>query len=285
MRKACGFSLIIISFLSFACRHTPATKQINPRLAVSGIERFGVQFSGEYNLADMAPYQMMILDPDQAGAGDADSISTRGTIAIAYLNIGEAEVYRWFYKDIHQDWILAPNPNWKDHFYIDVNNKGWHKLVMNKIIPSIFEKGFSGLFLDMADVASPSLYPMLEPGVVSLIREMREEYPDKVIIMNDGTFLAGAVSDAIDGIVVESVFTTYDFITRSYIPVKEENSAARCSELQQLKKATGVKIFAIDYAPPGDTITAQAAAGQSTSQGFVPFVSTIELNTLPKPLH
>jgi polysaccharide biosynthesis protein PelA len=285
MRIVCGLSLCFLSCLSLACRSTPTANQTSPRAAIGSVEHFGVQFTGEYHLAEMAGYQLMILDPDQAGAHDADSIVQRGNFPIAYLNIGEAESYRWFYRDIHQEWILASNPNWKDHFYLDVNNTGWHSLLMKKVLPAIFQKGFDGIFLDMVDVASPELYPTLQPGVIALIREIREEYPEKIIIMNNGTFLAGAVNDLIDGIVVESVFTSYDFTSKTYVRQRDEDSHARCAELHTLVKTLGVKIFAIDYAPPGDTLTARTAANRSHEQGFLSFVSTIELDTLPKPLN
>ncbi len=280
-----GLSLVVLSWYSFGCGHIQTPKPASPRAAVAGITRFGVQFSGEYKLAEMAPYQMMFLDPDQAGLHDADSIGARGGLPIAYLNIGEAEAYRWFYPEILKDWMLAPNPNWKDHFYIDVNKPGWHTLLIRKVLPAIFHKGFSGVFLDMVDVSSPDLYPMLQPGVISLIREIREAYPAKIIIMNNGTFIAGDVNELIDGIIVESVFATYDFTTKTYVPVNADASAARCAELKLLKKSLGLKIFAIDYALPGDTLTARMAARKSSAQGFLPFVSTIELNALPKPLY
>ncbi len=280
-----GLSLVLISLWSIGCGHTPAPKPMSTRAAVGGVQRFGVQFSGEYKLAEMARYQMMFLDPDQAGIHDADSITARGGLPVAYLNIGEAEAYRWFYAEILKEWMLAPNPNWKDHFYIDVNKPEWHALLLRKVLPAIFQKGFSGVFLDMVDVSSPDLYPMLQPGVISLIREIREAYPAKIIIMNNGTCIAGAVSELIDGIVVESVFATYDFASKTYMPVNAGASAARCAELQLLMKSTGMKIFAIDYAQPGDTLTALLAAQKSSQQGFLPFVSTIELNALPKPLH
>jgi uncharacterized protein (TIGR01370 family) len=284
MRIVYCAALCLLSSLSFACRQSPAVKQMPPRVAIGNVTRFGVQFSGEYRLAEMAPYQVMFLDPDQAGAHDADSISGRGGLPIAYVNIGEAEAYRWFYPDIRKEWMLAANPNWKDHFYIDVNKPEWHALLINKVLPPIFQKGFAGLFLDMIDVASPDVYPMLQPGVLSLIREIRAAYPEKVIVMNGGTFMAGAVGDLIDGIAVESVSATYDFGSRTYTRVSDDDAAARCAELQRLTKSLGVKIFAIDYAQPGDTLTARMAAHRSMVHGFLSFVGTIELNALPKPL-
>jgi len=285
MRIVYGLFLFILSCCSFACRPAPAPKHMNPRAAVGSITHFGVQFSGEYRLADMAPYQMMFLDPDQAGPHDADSITQRGGLPVAYVNIGEAESYRWYFPEIRSEWMLAPNPNWKDHFYVDVNRTEWHDLIIGKILPAAFAKGFAGVFLDMVDVSSPELYPVLQPGVVSLIREIREAHPEKIIIMNNGTFLAQSVNDVIDGIVVESVFASYNFDTKTYYRRTDEDAAYRCTELRRLMKDTGVKIFAIDYALPGDTLTAREASRLSRAQGFASFVSTIELNALQQPLY
>ena len=91
------------------------------------------------------------------------------------------------------------------------------------------------------------------------IGEIRKTYPDKIIIMNNGTFLAKAVTEFIDGIVVESVFFTYDFASKTYAPVNEESTIYRCTELEGIMKSAGTKIFAIDYALPGDTLAARSA--------------------------
>jgi polysaccharide biosynthesis protein PelA len=280
MFKLYAVLLLSCSATAFVCRESSAPGHGSPRAALASVERFGVQFSGEYRLRDMAPYQLMIIDPDQS-AGEADSLSRRGALPVAYVNIGEAESYRWFYPAIHTDWMLAANPNWKDHCYIDASKKEWHTLLVDRVLPKIFSKEFKGVFLDMADVASPQLYPTLRPAIVALIREIREAYPDKIIIMNNGTFLAPEVADVIDGIVVESVFATYDFQSKSYMPSAKEDSDARCAELDTLMKSYGVKVFAIDYAPPADSAAQAFARREARRRGFRSFVSTIELNSLP----
>jgi polysaccharide biosynthesis protein PelA len=276
--------LFSCSIMAFACRESPGPVHVNPRAALASVERFGVQFSGDYHLGEMGPYQLMIIDPDQSRAHEADSLSNRGALAVAYVNIGEAESYRWFYNDIRHDWILGANPNWKDHFYIDAAKQGWHTLVIDRVLPAIFSKGFKGVFLDMVDVASPDLYPMLRPGIVALIHEIREAYPDKILMINNGSFLVPEVSDCVDGMVVESVFASYDFAAKSYVPVKKEDSNARCAELRTLMTTYGMKIFAIDYAPPGDTLTRAFAEREAIHHGFLSFVSTIELNSLPQSM-
>ncbi|HLP16115.1 MAG TPA: endo alpha-1,4 polygalactosaminidase [Bacteroidota bacterium] len=281
MRTLFASLLLLCLITAFACRESSGPGHPNPRTALTSVDHFGVQFSGDYSLARMLPYQMMIIDPDQSRRHEADSLSARGIIPVAYINIGEAESYRWYYKDIRPEWMLGANPNWPDHFYVDASKSGWHSLLIDQVLPVIFGKSFKGIFLDMVDVASPDLYPMLRPGVVELIHAMREEFPDKIILMNNGTFLAPEVADAIDGIVVESVFATYNFKDKTYIPVRKDASETRCAELAALHTSYGLRIFAIDYAPEGDSLTRAYARNQSRSHGFSSFVSTIELNTLP----
>lgn len=265
----------------FGCRESSMPGRVSPRSAVESVSRFGVQFSGDYRLDAMSPYQLMIIDPDVSTAGEADSLSRRGALPVAYVNIGEAESYRWFFNDILPEWRLGANPNWPGHFYIDVTQRGWQRLLIERVLPAVFEKGFTGVFLDMIDVASPALYPRLRPGVLAIIREIRTAYPDKILLINNGTFLAGDASDLIDGIVVESTFTTYDFASKAYVPVKKEDSDARCAELDSLKAAYGIRFFAIDYAAPGDSAAALYARREARRHGLLSFVSTIELNSLP----
>jgi uncharacterized protein (TIGR01370 family) len=220
------------------------------------------------------------MDPDQSRGFEADSLSGRKKLPIAYLNIGEAEEYRWYYSEINHAWLLGKNPNWERHFYIDVNNADWQKLVLDRILPRIFRSEYAGVFLDMIDIASPELYPASRDGVIKLISRIRAAYPDKIILMNNGVFLAGSVSDEIDGICVESVFSTYDFGTKKYFLRPQGEFERRAKELQELQARLKMRIFVIDYALPGDTVAQSFVRTSALEYGLTPFVSNIELNAI-----
>ena len=211
-------SLISLCLLATCidCNTMISDRPIPPRKAVQSVRNFAVQFSGEYKLGEFSRHDLVIMDPDQSRNSEADSLAARKILPVAYLNIGEAEEYRWYYSEIKPEWLLGKNPNWERHFYIDVNNSDWQKLVLDKILPRIFRSEYSGVFLDMIDIASPELYPGTRDGVIKLISRIRAAYPDKIILLNNGLFLAEGVGDLIDGVCVESVFATYDFGAKKY---------------------------------------------------------------------
>ena len=275
-------SLVSLCLLAtgFHCSTMSSDRAVPPRKAIQSVKNFAVQFSGEYKLEDFSRYDLVIMDPDQSRNFEADSLSVRKILPIAYLNIGEAEEYRWYYSDIKHEWLLGKNPNWDRHFYIDVNNTDWQKLVLDKILPRIFRAEYAGVFLDMIDIASPELYPASREGVIKLISRIRAAYPDKIILMNNGVFLAGSVSELIDGICVESVFSTYDFGTKKYFLRPQAEYEPRARELQELQSRLKTRIFVIDYAAQGDTVTQSFVRTKALEHGLLPFVSNIDLNVI-----
>jgi uncharacterized protein (TIGR01370 family) len=244
------------------------------------VKNLAVQFSGTYDTGILSRFDVVFIDPDVSHSAEVDTLLNRGVLPIAYVNIGEAEEYRWYYPDIKQEWLFGENPNWPGHYYVDVNNSHWQDLMLEKILPRIFRKGFSGIFLDMVDVASPELHPSTREGVITLIRKIRRAYPDKVIIMNDGTFLVDQVSSSIDGLCVESVFASYNFQSKNYFVRPRSESEGRCRELAAIVKQYGLRIFLIDYAAPGDVKTKSFVMAESRQRGFIPFVSTINLDSI-----
>jgi len=275
------FFILLLLGSGYECNTTSSDVALPARTAVRSVNKLAVQFSGTYNTDVFSRYNVVFIDPDIAQKWQVDTLLKRRVLPIAYVNIGEAEDYRWYYSDIKPEWLLGKNPNWAEHYYINVNNVEWQQLILEKILPRVFEKGFAGIFLDMVDVASPDLHPSTRQGVVTLIRKIREAYPDKVIIMNDGTFLIDQVSDLIDGLCVESVFASYHFDSKTYYIRPPSESQERCKELAGIMKRYGTKVFLIDYAAAGDVATKSSVVAAASRLGFIPFVSTIDLDTIP----
>lgn len=271
---------VCLMVASTHCGTTTSERVTSPREALSSVKNFAVQFSGDYNLDAFSRYDLVIIDPDHSQRSEADSLTKRKVLPVAYLNIGEAENYRWYYSEIKPPWILGKNPNWEGHYYLDVNNEEWQNLILTKILPRIYRNEFAGVFLDMIDIASPYLFPATREGVIQLISRIRAAYPDKLILLNNGVFLAESVAGTIDGICVESVFATYNFDTKAYVMRPAEEYEPRAVELRDLQKRLATRIFVIDYAAPGDVSTRSLVLRMSAENGFVPFVSTIELNAI-----
>ncbi|MDX9931725.1 MAG: endo alpha-1,4 polygalactosaminidase, partial [Bacteroidales bacterium] len=76
-------------------------------------------------------------------------------LVIAYMNIGSAENYRYYWQD---DWKLH-NPNWikkkyegyDDEFWVEFWNEDWQKIIFgnnDSYTKKIIDAGFDGAYLD-----------------------------------------------------------------------------------------------------------------------------------------
>lgn len=243
------------------------------------IENFAVYFA-EQPLDTLATFDLAILDPDDFPPEAVQRLLRKGTLPVAYINLGEAEAYRWFYDQVDEDWILGANPDWDEHYYVDARAEGWQNLLLEEVIPRIVEKGYRGLFFDMVDTALPTLFPETRPGMVRLIERIRQRYPDLYLVPNNGIFLIEEISSLIDDMVVEDIFTSYDFDTGEYVRTDAATRDARIERLKQLQEAYGLKVLSINYAPPGDRELRQYARQEARKHDFLSFVSTIWLDSI-----
>lgn len=74
----------------------------------------------------------------------------------AYLSIGEAEDYRYYWKkrwnkkSKRPSWIVEENPEWKGNYKVKYWKSAWKKIVY-KYLDKIVAKGFDGVYLDVID--------------------------------------------------------------------------------------------------------------------------------------
>ncbi len=252
------------------------------RPTLDEIERFAVYFSGPFR-SDLGCYDMVVVDPDAHSHAEIGRLHTVGTLPLAYLNVGEVETYRWFYPRVDPSWLLGVNPNWENHYYVDAREEGWQSLLLEDVIPRILEKGYSGLFLDMVDTALPGLFPETEPGMIELIHRIRGRYPELVLTMNHGFFLADRVSEAIDAVVVEGTFTYYDFDQDAYRRTAVEVQESQLAMIDSLKETYGFEPFLIDYAGAEDDALRAYARRRAEETGLRSFLGTIGLDNVPRP--
>lgn len=72
-------------------------------------------------------------------------------LVIAYLSIGEAEKYRYYWKKNEgKEWVKYENPEWKGNHIVEYWNPEWQKIVY-EYLDKIVEAGFDGVYLDIVD--------------------------------------------------------------------------------------------------------------------------------------
>ena len=273
--------LVLLSLAS--CSTLTDSSAPEPPARIAAVESFATYFADPWP-DTLATFDLVILDPDNRSTQEIRRLKNAGAQPIAYLNLGEAETYRYFWDQVEDDWLLGPNPNWPDHYYVDARADGWHRLLLDTVIPNIMDTGFDGLFFDMVDTALPGLHPETRPGMIQLIQEIRRAYPERLLLMNNGLFLIDDVAPFIDALVVENVFTRYDFDDDRYVRTATTERERLVTELHSARTEHGLRSFLLNYAEAGTSPDRTYALRQAQRTRLLTFVSTVELDTIFPPL-
>lgn len=81
-----------------------------------------------------------------------------GRLVISYMSIGEAENYRYYWKDDWKKnkpaWLDKENPDWPGNFKVRYWEPEWQQIIFgdnNSYIKRIADAGFDGVYLDIID--------------------------------------------------------------------------------------------------------------------------------------
>lgn len=79
-------------------------------------------------------------------------------LLIAYMSIGEAEDYRYYWNDdwtgSPPDWMEGENPDWEGNYKVRYWHSGWQDIVFgnaDSYLQRILTAGFDGVYLDIID--------------------------------------------------------------------------------------------------------------------------------------
>ncbi len=218
-------------------------------------------------------FELLILEPDLYSEDEILELKKMGITPIAYLNIAEFESYRGY--SIPDSLILGKNPNWENHFYVDITSQVWQDLIFNDVIPKIILKNFDGFFLDMIDIVQ--IFPHFKDKVIDMVKLIKEQNENKIVIANISWGLVDTLKNYVDAFLVEGLFTRYSFEKKRYYVRFEKEYV---NKVKVLKK-TGKKIFTLDFLPEGDK-RKSFIRNLSLHYGFTPYISTIKLNKVYK---
>jgi cysteinyl-tRNA synthetase len=104
-----------------------------------------------------SPYAVVVIDYSRDGSAagefapaDLDRLHDTGKTALAYLSIGEAEDYR-FYWDASWPFLGDENPSWPGNYAVEYWQDAWWELAVRPYVDRILAQGFDGLYLDRID--------------------------------------------------------------------------------------------------------------------------------------
>ncbi len=250
-----------------------------------------------------SPYELCVIDYSADGTEEGKftpteitSLKNAGKVPIAYISIGEAESYRFYWNpgwDSSPPTFLGPeNPEWNGNFKVRFWDPQWQNIVFS-YIDTIIKQGFSGIYMDIIDayyywsVENPE-EPKADSLMVQFIINIRNYIRNKGItsfylLPQNGEDIISAPNvseslkqkyfDAIDAIGVEDVFFPGD--------LPENNSYAPDTfRLKYLREflANGKAVFSIEYITQKEKINRFVEV--ANKENFVPYYCTRELNTL-----
>ncbi len=139
-------------------------------------------------------------------------------IVLAYLSIGEAEDYRFYWKDLRGRRSLVGRPNWRwpGNYLVRYWDPAWHDVVYRgprSYLDRILAQGFDGVFLDTVDAAEQwedagiADAPARMAALVRAIAEhARARRPDFLLVAQNPYCILGepGVIEALSGVSSEA---------------------------------------------------------------------------------
>lgn len=222
------------------------------------------------DVAKLSNYDLAIVQPSTLTTAQLKALHAEGTRVAAYLTIGELDPKNPQAGQVKPEWVLGENKNWGSKF-IDASQPGWQALVAAQAA-DLMRQGYDGLFLDTLDTAD--LYPQVGLGLIKIVQNLRAQFPDALLIQNRGFGLLSQTAPSLDAVMYESFSSSYDFGTKAYASTSGDPGF-----VQALSKR-GLVVLSLDYALPTQTAVITRNFERARSFGFIPFVSTINLDQL-----
>jgi cysteinyl-tRNA synthetase len=116
---------------------------------------------------DETDYDVLVIDAffdteEMLTFEDVEALKTKKNgakrIVIAYMSIGEAEDYRYYWKEEYEDdppsWMLWENSEWEGNYPVKYWDEEWQEIIAtgdDSYLKKILDAGFNGVYLDIVD--------------------------------------------------------------------------------------------------------------------------------------
>lgn len=245
---------------------------------LGNVNTFAAVYFASKSFDQLSKFDMVILDPASYDSSDLSRLRSKGCIPIAYMNVGEVETYRSYFNMVDTSMIISPDPYWRDRYYVEMCDPRWTKIVTKERVPDVLHRGFCGVFVDFAGVLRE--YPEMDSCAAALVRQIRRAIGKGYLILDGAGPIMDKVGGYVDAVAEEGLMGYYDFNTDSYLVRNDSLEDRESQSLLAMAKKFKIKVFQLDYAAPADTLVRDQIIIRSRELGFVPYVGTIELDTL-----
>ncbi|MDO8494835.1 MAG: endo alpha-1,4 polygalactosaminidase [Deltaproteobacteria bacterium] len=243
-----------------------------------------IYYGTELTAPDLRGKTLAILEPENISP---KTLTATGKIKfVGYLSVGEINESRSYWQAIKEKpFVLKSNPDWPGAHRVDIRAAQWRQLLLETIIPEILAKGYQGLFLDTVDTAEyleetdPQRFAGSKEAMLQFVHSIREKFPSILILPNNGFALLDGWKEIVDGVVVEDLYTRYDFASKTIGETPLAVSRDKEGHLDRFREATGKPVYNILYASPESGSITQEAIRHSRQKSYHWFVTDIALRT------
>lgn len=155
-----GIGALLIAVL---CALPGKAEVANGRADLSGVSTWALQLQG-VDLEEMgdADIDLVVIDYSSDGSASGEytaqqiaDLKASGKTVLAYLSIGEAEDYRFYWKSSWATnppaWLGDENPDWPGNYKVKFWKGGWWRKALEPYLDRILDAGFDGVYLDLID--------------------------------------------------------------------------------------------------------------------------------------
>lgn len=258
----------------------PAAAQPPP---LSGAKRWACFYGARLSTQAWNSLDLLILDPDNYKAPLAT-----GPIRVAYVSAGEADERRVSWERIAgKPYLVEPNPDWHGDHRVDVRDPAWRAEV-ELAVSSALAKGFDGVMLDTLDVAeylessAPARYAGSVAAAADMVLALRAKHPSAVILLNNGLALLDRAGAAVDGVLVEDLYTRCMPGTEPCGPSPAGESKEKEERLLRFKRSAAKPVFVFLYSRLAERSSrwVRKAVERSARNGFHPYLASPTLDRL-----
>jgi len=288
MKRACVVLLMLLGSVAWAGPARPWREVRSWVYQLQGADPAAIAASP----ADLAVVDRS-RDGTEAGAYRPDEVaamqrSPRGRrLVLAYLSIGEAEDYRWYWKPAFRReppaWLDAENPDWPGNFKVRYWHAEWQAIVLDGLRRARAQ-GFDGVYLDIIDA-----YEYFEERGVDDAADRMVELVRRIAAAGgagfgvfpqngEGLLDRPEYLEAITGIAREEVFYGYEGEDGRPTP-PEETDAIGC--LLDRARRAGRLVLTVDYTKT--PAQARLAYQRAKARGWAEYCTVRALDRLVPP--
>jgi len=233
---------------------------------------------------ELSAFDWVVLEPGHHGSIAARAQATPHTRFMAYLSVGEVNRQHPQHDAVPPGWMLGNNKTWNSTV-IDQRTPEWPAWFVEHVARPQWNLGYRGFFLDTLDsyqavAKTPEDRTAQEAGLVRVVKAVKAAFPQAKVIVNRGFEILPQVAQDVDMVAAESLYRGWDQAAMRYQAVSDPDRAWLLGKLTEVRTQHRLPVLAIDYVAPAERALARETAQRIRTHGFVPWVTTPELDAM-----